>query len=327
MALPAAASVVTGGLSGYPSVYFDRVAVKSLFKNLALYDACEQRPMPPNSGVTLQILGYTPFGANVTPATEGTPGTGQALTQVTRQIALDQFVDWITLSDKSILTALTDTLSDAATQLAYRGALSVDTVIASVMDTAANADSTSRDDVVHSTFMTVGRARRNVASLQNNDVQPKSNGRYYGVIHPMQKFDFVNDSNAGGFIDLMKYTESNAGRLQEGVKNNFIGVIDGVEWYMSSALPTETNWQSLGSNAYHAFIVGQDAFFASQLKKTPLNQRGFQVMTNVYSAGSQSSDPGGQIRASVAYNFFFGVAKRPGSVSAFRRIRSESSLG
>jgi len=46
MALPVAASVVSSGLSGYPTVFYDRVALDTLQSNLFMYPACELKTMP-----------------------------------------------------------------------------------------------------------------------------------------------------------------------------------------------------------------------------------------------------------------------------------------
>ena len=73
MALPTAASVISSGLLGYPTVYYDRTALDTLQANLYFYQACEQRPMPDMSGVAMQIFNYTKMSANTTAVTEGTP--------------------------------------------------------------------------------------------------------------------------------------------------------------------------------------------------------------------------------------------------------------
>lgn len=154
MALPSAASVVTSGLASYPTIYYDRVALDTLRSNLFLYPACELKTMPDKSGLAMQIFDYSAFGANTTPATEGTPGSGQALTQNVRTINLSQYVDYVSFSDKVVLTAISDTVSEGAAELAFRGALSVDTVISTAVDTAANSDSATRIEINDGSYMT-----------------------------------------------------------------------------------------------------------------------------------------------------------------------------
>src|ERR1700693_4980767 len=104
MSLPTAASVVTSGLASYPTVYYDRVALDTLQSNLFAYPACDLKVMPDRSGVAMQIFDYTKMGANTTGATEGTPGSGQALTQNTGTINLTNYVDYVSFSNKVVLT-------------------------------------------------------------------------------------------------------------------------------------------------------------------------------------------------------------------------------
>jgi N4-gp56 family major capsid protein len=326
MALPTAASVISSGLAQYPTIYYDRVALETLQSSLYLYPACELKPMPDHSGVAMQIFDYTALGANTTPATEGTPGAGQTLPANVRTLSLDNFVDYVSFSKKVVLTNISDTVADGAMELAYRGALSVDTVISTAVDTAANSDSATRIEINDGSYMSAAKSRQAAMSLRSVNVKPKANGLFFGVIGSLQAFDLINDSNAGGFIDLMKYTDGNATKLQEGIKANRIGAVGGVEWFESNALPTETNWQSSSHIAYHAYVFGKNAFIASSLGKTDLGQKNFAVKISKFDTPI-AVDPANTIAAAAAYNFFFGVVKRTGSTNGFRRIRSESSIG
>ena len=324
MALPAAASVISSGLAGYPTVYYDRVAIDTLRANLFLYPGLELKQMPDRSGVAMQIFNYSAYTANVTPATEGTPGAGQALTQNTRSLALSQYVDYVSYSDQVVLTAISDIVAEGASELAFRGALSVDTVIATTVDTAANSDSATRIEITDGSYMTASISRKCAYGLRSLNVKPKANGLFYGVIPAVMAFDMVNDSTAGGFIDLTKYAQPD--KNLEGVSNNRIGVIGGVEWFESNALPTETHWQSSVNNGYHAYVFGKDAFIGSSLKTTKLGQKNFAVKTSKFDQ-PVAADPANQIAAASSYNFFFGVVKTPGSTNKFRRVRGESSIG
>jgi N4-gp56 family major capsid protein len=325
MALPTVASVVSTGLGAYPTIYYDRVALETLRSNLFLYPACELKQMPDKSGVVMQIFDYSAMAANTTAATEGTPGAGQTLTQNVRSLTLSQYVDYVSFSDKVVLTGISDTVAEGAKELAYRGALSVDTVISTAVDTAANADSATRVEINDGTYMTAAKSRQAAMTLRSSNVHPKDNGLFFGVINSLQAFDLINDSNAGGFQDFMRYADPKA--ILNGVGgNNRVAVIGGVEWYESNALPSESNWQSSSHNGYHAYVFGKNAFIASSLGKTDLGQKNFAVSVKRWTGGN-SIDPAALIAATASYNFWFGVTKRTGSTNGFRRIRSESSIG
>jgi len=129
-------------------------------------------------------------------------------------------------------------------------------------------------------------------------------------------------------LDLQKYADTTAPENPAlvGIKGQRIGNVGGAEWFESNAVPTETNWQSTSHNAYHSYVFGNQAFIASSLGRTNLNQKNFSVTVRRYDQGN-SIDVAGLIAAAAFYNFFFGVAQTTGSTNKFRRIRSESSIG
>jgi N4-gp56 family major capsid protein len=324
----ASAASVTSSVASYPTVYYDRVALDTLRSNLFLYPACEQKQMPDKSGVAMQIFDYSALAANTTAATEGAPSTGVSLTQNVRTINLSQYVDYVSFSDKVVLTGISDIVAEGAAELAYRGALSVDTVISTAVDTAANSDSATRIEINDGSFVTAAIARKAAWGLRKLNIKVKPNGLYFGVIPSGMAFDLVNDNSAGGALDLQKYADSLATENPAlvGIKQNRIGNIGGIEWYESNALPTETNWQSSANNGYHAYVFGLNAFIASSLGKTQLGQKNFSVKVSKFDQ-PMALDPANVIAAAASYNFFFGVSKRTGSTNGFRRIRGESSLG
>lgn len=343
MALPTSASVVSSGLAGYPTVYYDRVALDTLVSNLWMYPACDLKVLPDMSGVAMQIFDYTapqiyPTNNSImqttgitTAATEGTPGAGEALTQNIATINLANYVDYVSFSNKVVLTAISNTVAEGAALLAYRGALSVDTVISTAVDTQANSNAATDDiEVANGSYFTAAIARQAVWGLRAKNVKPKANGLMFGITSSLSAYDLVNDATAGGYTDLQKFSESLAtdNPALAGIKGSRIGNVGGCEFYESNAVPVEANWQSSSHSAYHTYVFGHQAFIASSLGKTNLNQKNFSVKVQNFPAGSNSLDPAGLIAAAAAYNYFFGcvAAPTPTGTDRFRRVRAESSI-
>jgi N4-gp56 family major capsid protein len=326
MALPSAASVVSTGLAAYPAIYYDRVALETLRSNLFLYPACDLKQMPDKSGVAMQIFDYTALVANTVPATEGTPNNqGVALNQNIRTLTLSNYIDYVSFSNKVVLTAISDTVAEGAAELAYRGALTVDTVISTMLDSVANGDASTRIDINDGSYMSASKSRQAAMSLRSVNVKPKANGSFYGILPSVMAFDLINDASSGGFIDLFKYTDANKANLELSASNR-IGIVGGVEWFESNALPTEAAWQSSAHAAYHAYVIGKNGVIASSLGKTQLAQKNFAVKVSKFDQPI-AVDPANQIAAAASYNFFFGCCQRTGATNGFRRIRSESSIG
>jgi len=299
-----------------------------LRNNLHLYDCIDEKQMPDMSGVAMQIFGYTKLAANTVAATDGTPqGSGVALTASTGTITLSQYVDYVSYSDKVILTGISPVVEEGSRLLAYRGALTVDTVISTAVDAAATADSTTKIDIAHSSFMTAAIARKAAALLRSVDVKPKDNGLFMGVISSLLSFDLINDTAAGGYQDACRYIAPEQLRRDTDSNTQRVAVLGGIEWFESNSLPTVANFASTGVNGYRAYVFGKNAFFQAALLKTQLGQKNFSVKTSRFDAGSNSLDPAGVIRAASSYNFFYGLAKRPQGVNGFRRVTAESSIG
>lgn len=331
MALPTAASVVSGGLAGYPTVSYNRTAEDTLQSNLFFYPGCDLRTMPNKSGVALQIFNYLKMSANTSAVTEGTPASGQSLTQQTKTINLSNYADYVSFSNKVVLTAISDTVAEGAALLGYRGALSVDNITMVAFDTAANGDAVANIDVNDGSYMTAALARKCAWQLRSKDVKPKDNGLFYGIIGSLNAYDLVNDSSAAGFTDLQKYADSTAASnpALAGIKNYRVGNVGGVEFYESNAITSIANWQSTSHTAYCVYVIGRQAMFASSLGKTNLNQKNFDVTVRRYDQGN-SIDVAGLIAAAAFYNFFYGVVTSPdtsNSINHFRRLRLESSIG
>lgn len=331
MPLPTAASVVSSGLAAYPTVYYDRVSLDVLQSNLFFYPSCELKVMPDMSGVAMQIFNYLKMSANTTAVTEGTPASGQTLTQQTKTINLSNYADYVSFSNKVVLTAISDTVAEGAALLGYRGALSVDNVTMVAYDTAANGDAVANIDVNDGSYFTAALARKGAWQLRSKDVKPKKNGLFFGIMGSLNAYDAVNDASAGGFTDLQKYNETTApdNPALAGIKGQRIGNIGGVEFYESNAVTSIANWQSTSHNAYAVYIVGWQAMIASSLGRTNLNQKNFSVTVRRYDQGN-SIDVAGLIAAAAFYNFFYGVVTSPdtsNSINHFRRFRIESSIG
>lgn len=331
MALPTAASVVSSGLAGYPTVFYDRTALDTLQSNLFFYPSCDLKVMPNMSGVAMQIFNYLKMGANTTAVTEGTPASGQTLTQQTKTINLSNFADYVSFSNKVVLTAISDTVAEGSALLGYRGALSVDNITMAAYDTAANSDSVANLDINDGSYMTRALAGKAAWQLRGKDVKPKANGRFFGIINSLNGFDLINDASAGGFLDLQKYADSTApsNPALVGIKGAYIGNVGGVDFYESNAVSSEANWQSTSHTAYNVYVIGKEAMIASSLGKTELNQKNFSVTVRRYDQGN-SIDVAGLIAAAAFYNFFYGVVTSPdtgNSINHFRRLRLESSIG
>jgi N4-gp56 family major capsid protein len=322
---PASVTTGTSGINHQATIWYDRVAVENLKANLPFAAACERKRLPERNGKTIQLFTYDVLSANTTPGTEGTVGTGIAPSTQVRQVSLNQYFDFMSFSDMIVETAIDPIVENASAEMGYRAALTVNTLITTEFDVAAGVAG-ANILIPDGSYLTASKVRQAVMSLRGANVRPKSDGYFYGIIHPFAAFDLVNDNTAGGVTDVMKYTESGHSFLQRGVQGYRVIEWAGVRFIETTTTPTYANTPMTGKTAFATYIVGQNAIFTVSLGATDVpGDRNFRLIVKNYNDGSVA-DPANVIGASVAYNFKFACVRRPGAVMALKRIQSEVSI-
>jgi N4-gp56 family major capsid protein len=320
---PASVTTATSGVNHLQSIFYDKAAVSNFKAHLAFYEACERKKLPNRSGKTIQFFTYALFAANTTPGSEGTVGSGIAPQTNVINVSVNQYFDFVTFSDVLEQTAIDDIVANTAGELGYRAGLTVDTLTSTAFDVAVNSDATANIQLAHGSFFSRAVAQQAVYSLLAQNVRPKDNGEFMGIIHPLAAFDLMNDTAAGGTLDLLKYTESGEQMLQRGIQGYRVMKLAGCSWIVTTTVPQYT----INAHAYYgAYVVGKDAILAVNLggTETP-GDNNFNLLVNKDLQPS-AADPANVIGATVAYNFKFGVTQRPGAKMALRRIQSEVSI-
>ncbi|HWF05569.1 MAG TPA: hypothetical protein VHA06_17920 [Candidatus Angelobacter sp.] len=329
---PAGVTTQSSTIKHQQQVWYDSVAVENFKANTPYYMICNLRPLQQRSGRTLQLFGYVPYGPSNAKASEGLSGPSLTLNSVINQIFLDQFVDYISYSDVAVATYIDPSVQNGAKELAFRGALTVNQVIISNVDTAVALDSRVGIDLIDNEFMNSSVIRRCEFSLDGINAMRRSGGMYVGIGSPLAFYDLFQDNTAGSVVDVIKRNDNGAALLQSGSKGGYT-VVDwaGIRLIRTTTAPTYANFPSAGKTGFGTHIFGDEAFFASTLANGKLGQlpkdKNFTVTTSYFTEATPDN-PALQVAASVAYNFLFGVAVRPNTNGflPFRRIRSEVSI-
>lgn len=298
------------GASGLYVFHYLTKALDTLQKKFVFRDVIKLDDMPKQSGNTVQWYRFRELGTNTTPvgaAAEGAIGTGLGMNSDTIQATLSQYVDFMTLSDRVILTSIDEggIVSEAVDRMSYRAAYTVDTITRNEIDSTSAADRTS---ALLGTYLSSSDIRMSHAFLQSRDIRPMSTGGFKGyfggIISPAIVFDIENDPSANSVVDVRKYTENNPFEKIEDRASAF--TFSGVMFKVS------TNVYTNGGN-YRTYIFGDGGIGGSQLAgkgpsdvKDPKNQR---FRLNIGSNLEPTlANPTGTIGGFVSYNFFY-VAK------------------
>jgi N4-gp56 family major capsid protein len=294
------------------AAYYDSVALDNVKKKLRFNTLCTPKRLPKQSGLVHQMFRYIPFGTDsagiTTGGTQGTIGSGLAITTETVSATITQYFDFVNLSDLYVDTIIdSDSAQSIATEMGYRAGLAVDILIRTEFDSGSATTSTA----LVGAALGANDFRKMASLLRGSDVEGLVGDSYLSLSHPYVQYDLVSDGTAGGFIDISKYTNRS-------VLESFeeFGMIQGVR------LGTSTNVGTSGAAAttkYWTYVVGKGAVAAVNLGDGTIGG-GSNPNVSVINHSADKFDPAGVIKTSIAYNFKF-AAKRLLSTSDAERYR------
>lgn len=323
--------VQSSTLAAFPQIAYDRTAVREWqFNTPYIEEGCDLRPLARRSGRTNQFYGQVPFGAATSTLSEGIPGPSLSLQQVFSDAFLDEYGDWIGISNVAQQMFLADITLDAARNLSYRGALTSNLVAINAFEAAATANASSRIDLQDNEFLLSNTLRKAESQLVGNAVPVRTGGMYTALIHPYMSYDMFSDNSAGSAVDTLKRSDSGAMVLKSGIARGYqILEWSGFRIIRTQTVPTYANYPSNGKTGYALHCIGHEAVLASELlgENVPKNPA-FKVNVKTFDKNDiDLSNPMLQTRAIVSYDWFLGVVARPNTnnTMGFRRIRGEVS--
>ena len=314
---PASNTTGTGTLRHLATVYYKKQALDQLMKKFYFMSAGEPDIIPLRSGKTVQYYRYTLFSANTSAASEGVVGTGLQLDTNTISATVTEYSDFLTGSSLLDDTAIDPIAENSAKQLGYRAGLSTDTVCRIELDSASSSTNMS----TAGPNGTSSDLRRAKALLNGVDVLPMQGEDFMGIIHPYVLFDILSDNTAGGFIDVMRYSQPGVAMTGE------VGKVEGVRLVKSTNVATSGTAPNV---LYTTYVVGQGAMGVVSLagrgpsKVTDPRKQSFSV--NVIPGKPQIADPEGKIGFAVSYRFVFVAKLLDTTTFRFKTILMDSSI-
>lgn len=287
---PGTADGYTGNsLSVENKTHYDKTLIRAAQPNLIHAQFAQKRPIPKNGGKSVEFRKFNPLPKATTPITEGITPKGNKLdiTSITSEV--DQYGDFVTVTDMLDLTAIDPVIVEATQVIGNQAGATLDTIVRDKMHTCGNeffateggadidAPVTPNDweTTSYDHQLSVGLIKKVVAFLKKNNA-PKIDGSYVGIIHPMAAVDIMNDD---AWIDVNTYAD--ASKIFEGE----LGKIAGVRFIESSEAKVSLN--DHGVKYFTTLILGQNAYGDTEIESgglevivkpvgsgnDPLNQR------------------------------------------------------
>ena len=283
------------GLSAEMKTFYDMTLIDEAAPALVHDQFGQKRPIPKNGGKTIEFRKFNTLPKAMTPLTEGVTPQGKNLEVQTITATVNQYGDYITMSDMLELTAIDNVIVEALKLLGRQGGATLDTVVRNILQAGTNvtycpkvaADGaetavTSRDALDNTCVLTVKVIQQVVAKLRAQNA-PTIQGKYIAIIHPYAAYDLMRDPE---WIDAHKYA------TPENLYEGEIGEIGGVRFVQT------TEAKIYEGGVFGTLIFGDGAYGTTEIAgggmETIVKQKG--------SAGT--ADPLDQ-RSSVGYTLAF----------------------
>jgi N4-gp56 family major capsid protein len=215
------------GLTPEMQTFYDMTLIDEAGANLVHEQFGQKRPIPQNGGKTIEFRKFTSLPKAVEPLTEGVTPDGKSLNVTTVTATVNQYGDYITQTDMLELTALDNTILEAAKLLGRQAGITLDTVVRNVLQSGTNVtycpkvengeetEITSRADLTENCQLTVDVVMQVVAKLRAQNA-PTINGKYVAIIHPYAAYDLMRDPEWVGahkYADPQKLFEGEIGEI------------------------------------------------------------------------------------------------------------------
>jgi len=190
----------------------------------------QKRPIPAGGGKTIEFRKFSALPKATAALTEGVTPVGKRLDVTSVTATVSQYGDYITQSDVLELTALDNTILEAAKLLGKQAGSTLDTVVRNVLIAGTNVSYcptvsgstetavTSRAKLDSTSKLTVKTVQKVVAKLRGQNA-PTINGKYVAIIHPYVAYDLMRDPE---WVDAHKYADP--AKLYEGEIGELAGV-------------------------------------------------------------------------------------------------------
>lgn len=313
------------------TVMYNRNFMENLKKKLVMMRLTTRETMPVKSGQVYRNFMWPTFGPNTTYQTEGTIGTGIEITANFRDYQLGQLADYLNISDKAMVTSISNDLLSLRREMAYRLGLSLDKLVMANFDYLRVLDPNTKvlDATAAAPNFTKQMIEQAPFSLLGQDVPAMEGGSFCGAIHPFFVGDMIAlDNTNNSIVDILKHTPEGQLKLEElpnGSEGDEVKVIEllGCKWMMTTDVTPTANWLNTGKTALRTYLAGKDANISIKLDRpdrTNVGDGQYQNMTlwaGEYKLGNVA-DPAGVVGGGTSYNCIVAFGPPPDEVSRAR---------
>jgi N4-gp56 family major capsid protein len=128
-----ATTQTTGIVSAEMQTYYDKKLLSRLIANFIHMQWGQKRPIPKNTGNTINFRKFASLTTATTPLTEGTTPAGNSITVTALTASPSQYGDFVQVSDVLDLEAIDPVLDEMATVLGEQASETLDEVTRDIL--------------------------------------------------------------------------------------------------------------------------------------------------------------------------------------------------
>lgn len=238
-------------LSPEMKTYYDMNLIRAAGPNLVHAQFAQKRTIPPGGGKTVEFRRFSHLPKAMQPLTEGVTPAGNKLDVQKVTATVKQYGDYITQSDLLELTAIDNTIREAALILGDQAGRTLDAVIRNALQAGTNVSYASKWDGTTETVVEDRSELDATATLHVSDVfnvatklraanAPTIDGDYVAIIHPYVAGDLMRDPE---WIEVHKYA------APDNIYTGEIGKLAGVRFVATSEAKIYRG-EDLGASTY-----------------------------------------------------------------------------
>lgn len=229
-------TTLLAGLSAEMKTYYEDSLIDLAEPKLVHDQFGDKYPIPANGGKTIEFRKYSPLKKATTPITEGVTPSGNSLNVTAITATIDQYGDWIRLSDMIQLTAIDKNVVQATKLLGGQAGRTLDSVTREVLNGGTNiiyapkvvndveTEILLRESITGDCGLNVDVFFQAAAQLETMNANPIDDA-YVAIIHPYAAYDLMRSPE---WIDIHKYSNT------ENIYNGEIGTVGNVRFVKST---------------------------------------------------------------------------------------------
>jgi len=238
-----------------------------------------KKPIPKGQGNIINMRRVELLSPATTPLTEGVTPNGSALTVSNVPITVQQYGDYVALTDKVTWQSIDPLVIETISVQAQQAANTLDQLARDTFVTGASVryagGQLSRSAVTSANIMTGLEIKRAVRTLKKNNAQ-RINGSYVCIVSPDTSMDIQGISE---WLAVKEYSD------RKDLYNGELGMLYGVRFVETTNAKIFVGQGSGGIDVHCSLFFGQDAFGTSEIDGEAL-----QTISSPLGSGG-SSDP------------------------------------